>query len=144
MKPIAELNRFSYQEKQTLGYLTFNTPGDDRFFMLELPWKQNRRKESCIPEAIYDVIPWNSPRFGKCFKVTTPKKTEVDQRSDVLIHRGNFHKDTLGCLLPGTGIADINKDGLHDVNGSGTALERMLEIAPDGFQLIITSNYIVE
>ena len=53
MKPTAELNRFSYQEKQTLGYVTFHVPTDDRFFMMELPWKNNQKKISCIPCLLY-------------------------------------------------------------------------------------------
>jgi hypothetical protein len=49
----------------------------------------------------------------------------------------------MGCQLSGIGMADVNKDGLHDVTGSRQALNRIKEIAPEGFKLIITSNYLI-
>lgn len=140
----ATLMRYSYQEKQTLGYLTFDNATDDRFYMLELPWKQNQHKVSCIPEGLYKVIPRTSDRFGRHFKVVSIGYNEVIGRSGILQHPGNYHKDIEGCQLPGMGMADLNKDGLHDITGSKIALARMLEIAPQGYELLITSPFTIE
>lgn len=117
------------------------TPVTERFFFLELPWKNNQRKISCIPEGIYIVRPRTSERFGQHFHVATYGESEVLGRTAILQHKGNFHKDILGCQLPGMGMSDINKDGLHDVTGSGDALKAIQRIAPNGYIMIIKSAY---
>ena len=33
---------------------------------IELPWKDNRRQISCIPEGAYKVTPRVSTKFGQC------------------------------------------------------------------------------
>lgn len=144
MLPVAILNRFSYQEKQTLGYLEFKVQGSPRFFMLELPWKNNQRKISCIPEGIYRVMPRHSARFGEHFHVATYGEKEVLGRSAILQHAGNYHTQIEGCQLPGSGVSDMNKDGLHDVMSSGGALQQMRKIAPLGYIMVIQSMYKID
>lgn len=131
----ATLIRFNPDKKQTLGYQTFDT--GEKFFCLELPWLNNARGISCITAGEYDVIPWVSPTKGKCFKVVSIGMSEVQGRSDILQHIGNYHKDIKGCQIFGLGMADINHDGLHDVTSSGDALEMMMKIAPEGYRLTI-------
>ena len=73
-------------------------------FTLELPWKDNQPNISCIPHGTYPVKPRKSPRFGDVFHVTN-----VEGRSHILIHSGNFAGDTekglkthvQGCILLG-------------------------------------------
>lgn len=87
---------------------------------LELPWKDNARNESCIPTGEYLVKKVHSPTFGECFEVAN-----VENRSAILIHAGNFKRDTRGCILPGDGFKDIDGDGLVDVVNSKATLERI-------------------
>lgn len=87
---------------------------------LELPWKDNKRNESCIPVGAYLVKKVISPTFGECFEVTS-----VEERSAILIHAGNFKRDTRGCILPGESFKDIDGDGLIDVVDSKVALARL-------------------
>ena len=94
--------------------------------ILELPNKGNKRSISCIPEGTYKVTPHVSEKFGKCFWVNN-----VPNRSAILIHAGNTVADTRGCLLPGT----HTRKG--KVIGSRAMLEKIRELAPEGFTLQI-------
>ena len=81
----------SYQANETLGTLMC-MDGErpvHRCKTLELPWYNNMNNFSCIPEGTYEVIKWKSPKHGDCFKVLN-----VKDRSDILIHKGNYTKDT--------------------------------------------------
>jgi Family of unknown function (DUF5675) len=71
---------------------------------LELPWRDNRPKRSCIPLGEYDVKIRQSPRFGRIYEVQN-----VPDRSYILIHSGNLAGDVEkgyvshveGCILLG-------------------------------------------
>ena len=71
---------------------------DGEFFSntLEPPWKNNERY-TAIPPGIYEVIMNYSPKF----KRVLPLLLNVPGRSSIRIHRGNYPKDTQGCILPG-------------------------------------------
>lgn len=63
---------------------------------IELPWKENKEKESCIPEGTYDLQVRTSLKFGEHLHVT-----KVYQRSLILFHPGNIAmKDLKGCIAP--------------------------------------------
>ena len=107
--------------------------GTDLIRTLELPWKENRRRVSCIPKGEYQVIPHNSPKFGKCFWVQ-----DVPGRSEILIHVGNYYRQVLGCILVGLKSADINGDGLMDVTYSKKAMQKLIKYTEfQPFKLII-------
>lgn len=131
----ATLKRFLRNNFQTVGIQTFDT-GESVFF-LEPPWLNNQVGVSCIPIGIFHVLPHISPKFGKCYKVVTPGKSDVDGRDEILDHVGNFRKNTKGCRLPGLGVFDIDKDGNLDVSESANALRKIFAIAPDGYELTI-------
>lgn len=128
------LIRLDGNSKQTLGVLQlFN--GLDKIFeckTLELPNKNNQKEVSCIPIGTYIVVPFNSPSKGKCFLLK-----DVPNRSMIEIHKGNFYTDILGCILVGSKFTDINNDGLLDVVSSGITLDKLLNLAEDGFTLTI-------
>ncbi len=73
---------------------------------LELPWKDNRTKLSCIPAGTYTSSPVRSPKFGDVYGVHN-----VPGRSAILIHAGNYggdiekglKSDIEGCILLGMG-----------------------------------------
>ncbi len=84
-------------------------------FTLELPWKDNARRMSCIPKGTYSCKVRHSPRFGEIYHVIA-----VPNRSYILIHSGNFAGDVTrgfrthveGCILLGSkrGVLRVNKD----------------------------------
>ena len=115
----ATLTRNWYDKKQTLGQLEV---GDLTLYTLELPWLENQRRISCIPEGTYKVTSHVSKKFGKCFWLR-----EVPNRTGILIHAGNYHWHTLGCILVGLDHKDANKDGLLDVVSSSKAMKQLLE-----------------
>lgn len=58
--------------------------------------------ETCIPFGEYEVKVTYSPKF----KRELPILLDVPNFEGIRIHRGNYIKDTLGCIL----VGDINKD----------------------------------
>ncbi|PSR57252.1 hypothetical protein AHMF7605_10485 [Adhaeribacter arboris] len=99
---------------------------------LELPWRNNKPKVSCIPPGIYQVVKRNSPKYGDHFHIQ-----DVPGRDYILIHQGNYHTDILGCILPGQAHTDINGDGLRDVTNSKNTLRMLLSLFPESFTLTI-------
>ena len=124
-----------YNNLQTLGRLVLFEGSKIilQLYTLELPDLGNQQNISCIPEGKYEVHRIYSPKFGKCFHVQ-----DVPGRSEILIHKGNYNKDTHGCILIGMGHADINDDGTIDVIESTHAMEKLQSvITEDIFTLII-------
>jgi hypothetical protein len=104
---------------------------------MELPWKDNRRSISCIPEGIYKVIkqPPKESRPYPYFRLPN-----VSGRSGILIHRITYVKDLKGCIGVGAKFMDLNKDGNLDMIESSRTLAWMTENLPDEFELQITEK----
>lgn len=131
----------TYQEKETLGDLVVYDEKDFALFdchTIELPDLNNAQNISCIDEGEYEVTKIVSPKKGRCFLLHN-----VPGRSAVEIHIGNYATgkkvDTQGCILPGMRFADNNGDGYLDVVESTIAMNKLLEILPNKFQLKIFS-----
>lgn len=117
-----------YLKTQTIGRLYFlNEKLEIPFqcFTLELPWSENKRNVSCIPEGKYAAIKHISPKFGETFWLQG-----VKNRSEILVHSGNFNWDTLGCILVGSGLKDLNGDGKKDLINSKKTLKELYKMAP--------------
>jgi hypothetical protein len=103
-----------------------------------LPNLGNKQRISCILEGVYKVTKIVSPTKGKCFLLHN-----VLNRTAVEIHIGNYATgkkvDTEGCILPGMRFADANGDGELDVVESTIAMNHLLTILPDTFELTIFS-----
>jgi hypothetical protein len=90
------LIRDDQDDIRTLGTMFY---GEERLCeTLELPWRDNYRGISCIPEGAYECRIGHSPFRG--YPVYWLQ--DVPGRSDVQIHIGNFPKDIRGCILVGT------------------------------------------
>jgi hypothetical protein len=96
----------------------------------ELPWRDNERNISCIPSGIYDCRIRYSSTKGRSFEVLN-----VKDRSDILIHVGNTHVDTEGCILVGLDALD------NSIARSRQAMGELLIKLPDTFRLIIRDCY---
>jgi hypothetical protein len=125
----ALLLRFHRQDRTT-GLFTLLDDDENQVFQcktLELPDRENQRLISCIPKGEYIVIKAFSPKFGLCFRVTN-----VQNRDNILIHVGNFLKDTTGCILIGESFSSR-----WDLVNSKVTLKKLLETAPDNFTMIV-------
>lgn len=115
---------------QTLG--TLNYKGKQIAVTLELPWKGNQNRISCIPKGAYKVLRRYSPKYNNHFHVTN-----VPGRSYILIHHANYYYDLLGCIGVGQNYAFINKDAILDITSSRQTMKKLLKDLPDSFDLII-------
>jgi hypothetical protein len=107
------------------------------FKTLELPWKDNERKVSCIPEDEYLVLkmPPTKKRKYQYFWVQN-----VPGRDSILWHPGNYTRQILGCILPGEEHTDIDKDGIIDITNTTATLKMLTALMPDKFKLIIKKS----
>ncbi len=70
---------------------------------MELPWKDNQRSISCIPEGEYEL-----KRYRRLSGKMSIEICKVPNRTAILIHAGNDATqdengaDTQGCILPNT------------------------------------------
>jgi len=120
--------------RQTLGEFTAFRDGQPvyRCKTMELPWKNNLRRVSCIPVGTYTVVKRNSPKHGPHFHIIN-----VPERDLILMHSANFSKQLLGCIAPGKAHIDIDNDGLKDVTSSGPTMNELNALLPETFELII-------
>jgi len=124
------LNRFASTKNETLGDLIYR--GKVVAKTLELPWKNNTNRVSCIPVGIYPVIRRRSAKYGLHFHVQN-----VPKRSYILIHNANYYWNLLGCIGVGETHKDINSDGDLDITNSKVTMNKLLAILPDKFYLKI-------
>ncbi|WP_143961185.1 DUF5675 family protein [Litoribacter populi] len=89
------LNR-EYWPNGTNGFITHN--GIEVAKTIELPYRNNRRNESCIPEGVYGLEKRYSERYGWHLLVKG-----VKDRSGILFHPANDAlKELRGCIAPVT------------------------------------------
>lgn len=126
--------RIEEETKQTLGkfYLFKGLKEVFSCYVLELPDRNNQTSISRINAGRYKCVRRWSQKYGWHYILE-----DVEGRSFILIHFGNYYIDTRGCLLFGNGIADINKDGFRDVTSSKKTMRQLLQIAPKEFYLTI-------
>ena len=92
---------------------------------IELPWKDNEKNTSCIPEGRYELKKRYSPRFKAHLLVK-----DVPGRSVILIHPANDAlKELRGCIAPVCTLTGEGK-GLLSKN----ALVRLLAVVYAGLQ----------
>ena len=117
------MNRYKLTRFQHTGYTCgIIAVPNQPLFTLELPWLGNKRKISCIPTGIYicEFIPVSdSGKFNNVWWVKN-----VPDRDEIMIHSGNYERNTEGCILIGMGWNS------HDVKliDSKIALNRLNEI----------------
>lgn len=132
------IERFKTQtakDKQNLGMMFLigeNGRVEHKNFTLELPDLNNTKQKSNIPKGKYKVKKRTSPKYGQHFHIQN-----VPNRDMILIHNGNYHTQILGCVLVGSDIVDINKDGVLDVTNSVATMATLVKLLPNEFDLEI-------
>jgi hypothetical protein len=91
---------------------------------IELPWKDNLRRVSCIPEGVYEVRKRFSLKFKNHLQIVN-----VRLRSEILIHPANDAlKELNGCIAPVSYQTGIGK-GVY----SRKAFNRLLALVNEAF-----------
>jgi len=110
--------RSSQDAAGTAGYLL----GDGVIVAtLELPWKNNERAVSCIPDGDYVCSP-NDTGAHKYYTVDN-----VPGRTDIEFHTGNYVKDSQGCILVGEYTRNVDGSWiLYDSLGGMNKVRRFI------------------
>lgn len=131
------LSRYFRSDIQTRGVLGVYDGGEAIFkcLTLELPWKGNEKRVSCIPPGPDQpkteyMLHHRSGADSGSFNYPHFIVRHVPSRDYILIHRGNLYTDILGCILVGESFVDINNDGHPDVVSSTETLSRLREVVP--------------
>jgi len=114
----AYLIRDIQNEIVTLGMLVFKKYV---FYTLENPWLDNQHNISCIPTGKYRCEFLKKSASGKYNDVYWVR--DVPDRSEILIHPGNWVRNTKGCILIGHERTDEPM-----VTNSRSALEFFVEL----------------
>lgn len=98
-KPKANLLliRDTFTDKSIIGKLYFN--GEFYGHTLELPWKDNEKRVSCIPKGVYEVKKRHTEESK--YKYEHLHILDVENRELILMHVGNYPKNSKGCILLG-------------------------------------------
>lgn len=119
------LQRLKRSKYGTFGMIT--DAGMSICKTLERLYLNNAPMVSCIKPGTYIVTVERSLKFPYLHY----RLHDVDDRTDVLIHRGNTVIDTHGCILVGT---ISNEQGIEH---SKDALDMLIAKYPNGFTLTI-------
>jgi hypothetical protein len=113
----------TYFPEGTHGVIEWN--GTLVCYTIELPWLENQKFISCIPEGEYILQQRRSPKFGWHLQLM-----HVPGRDLILIHPANdAKKELLGCIAP-----VINYTGIGKGRSSRIALKKLKTIVYAAFQ----------
>jgi len=110
-------------EKQSVGFCVVIDDSGNVLFSsqsLERGWLNNKKRVSCVPAGVYDLVLEYSPRFGKDLW----ELKNVPGRSECKFHSINFSRDLNGCIGLGSKLFDLDYDGLLDVTNSRNTMKR--------------------
>jgi len=105
---------------------------DEQFicFTIELPWKENQRNISCIPEGRYQLSKRFTQKRGWHLIVKS-----VTGRSGILFHPANDAlKELQGCIAPVTLLSGIGTG--TDSRKANTKLNELVFQAPDADEAV--------
>ncbi len=102
-----------------------------RAHTLELPWRNNESRVSCIPAGEYDAKLTMSNRF----KVLLWEILGVPDRSGIRIHAANYGHELAGCIALGMQSVDMDKDGKMDIARSREAMRLLHQSCGDHKQM---------
>lgn len=126
---------------------------------LELPWKENQRQISCIPES----GTLGADEFGYLVTLSTPVPVDdpdtlqdesggrhprnywhyivhnVPGRSGILIHRGKTPAWSKGCITVGGKFGNVNSE-TPTLEDSAEKLQDMVQSLPKTFRLIVEAK----
>ena len=95
------IERFAYTPMGVFGRCYI---AGQELFTVERPWLNNERSISCIPEGAYTCVPrfYNKGGYGSI------EITNVPNRTNVLIHKGNTMHDLAGCIAIASKLGNVH------------------------------------
>lgn len=117
-----------YQHDATLGRLVC---GDFQCFTLERVKGLNKKNEACVLPGEYSGFKRISPTNGPCIQFE-----DKNGREFIQIHKGNYLRNTVGCILVGDSIG-LTEDNTPWVKNSVQTLNRLLDLVPDTVSITI-------
>ena len=131
------IQRVDQSPFHTIGTLTVRGDREIPLYecvSLELPWRNNAPRISCVPAGTYTLRLEYSPSF----KTDLYELKGVPGRSEVKIHIANYVSELRGCIAPGLKWADLNKDGIIDAANSRDAFAGFMRAMGDALRARIT------
>ncbi len=113
-------------EQSTKGTISVNliNCGDETFnqfgYNVELPFESNNINVSAIPSGVYTFTKRISEERGCYLEIHG-----VPRRTNILVHVGNFMKDTKGCIMPCLSF-NYNRDTKVPYGASSRTAHRQL------------------
>ncbi len=96
------LERFAYSPFGVFGKIMIP---EFECYTVERPWLNNKPRESCIPEGVYDIELGFYNRGGyPAYEILN-----VPGRSLIKIHVGNTIDDVVGCVAPGKSLGFMER-----------------------------------
>ncbi len=131
------LERFLHADNFTLGRLFV---GNEVFFTIEKPWKDNEPFISCIPVGKYICKKYSSDKYPNTYEIT-----EVPNRTQILFHVANYARDVLGCIGIGLGVgcwfdrgnflhAVTESESMIGVTNSRNAVNQFMDLVGSCFE----------
>lgn len=125
------LHRNDQNDLRTLGSISTEDGTIYAPATLELPWENNEHNVSCIPAGSYSCEYTNHPKHGWVFQVM-----DVPDRDEILLHVGNFPRNTEGCILLGQNVA-VTGDSIEHSSAAFKVFMKMLE-GVEQFTLVVS------
>jgi hypothetical protein len=136
--PQVRIERYDSDPERIFGRVFWD--GKPQLISYELPWLDNARNVSAIPEGRYICTRHVTARYPESRRAYV--LADVPGRSGILFHSGNTARDTDGCILLGLASGKLHVDGkMRDaVLSSRDAMERFHEFINNRrFELEIVS-----
>lgn len=128
---IVTLKRAYQDSRVTLGMLQIHGKEHSPIYTLENPWKDNKPYISCVPADEYVCERFSGKKYKDVYELKG-----VPGRSAILIHHGNYERNTSGCILLGLSGGMMN--GEPAVKQSQSAMHYFKKLmGRDPFVLII-------
>jgi hypothetical protein len=126
-----KLTRSTHLSQATIGVLVIDQEEPHApIFTLENP-KRKTKEDDRIPAGEYECIPYSGKKYKNVYLVK-----DVPNRTGILLHWGNLESDTLGCILLGNRVGEIN--GQPAVLDSRRCFKRFRElIGNNEFTLVV-------
>jgi len=128
---IVKIKRLKDNGVQTIGELSIFEDGVKIFSCktLELPWKDNQRSISCIPEGKYPLVHRQSKKYGDHLHIR-----KVPGRYYILMHSANYFHQLKGCIAVGREFMHIDDDKQIDINASRDTLRDIVYMLERGVE----------
>ena len=122
-------------EEPTRGVILIN---NNAFCVsMELPWKNNKVSQSCIPIGVYNAKKYPSPTYGPTLML------DVVGRSYILFHQGNRMRDTKGCVIMAQHFTRmVGEQAIGNSRVIFKKFQRILKRTPDDEKFVVRVNKI--